>query len=56
MGGTGSVVHGLSGESWGEGDRQKSLLEGERDPLEYLPMSRASARMGWELCILSLGS
>jgi hypothetical protein len=24
------VVHGLSGESWGEGDRQKSLLEGER--------------------------
>lgn len=56
VGGTGSVVHGLSGESWGEGDRQKSLLEGERDPLEHLPMSRASARMGWELCILSLGS
>lgn len=45
LGGTGSVVHGLSGESWGMGTC-RSLYWEERDPLEHLPMSRASAARG----------
>lgn len=46
-GGEGSVVHGLSGESWGKGTC-RSLCWEERDPLVHLPISRASACTGWE--------
>lgn len=55
VGGQGVWYMGSVVRAGGKGT-DRSLGWKERDPLERLPRSRASAGMGWELCILSPGS